>query len=366
MSGIAGVGIIGAGVISTQYLENLTQYPDVEVRFVADIDLDRAHDRAQTYGVAGSGTVDELLSRDDIEIVVNLTIPAAHAEVGARILDAGKHVFGEKPLALSRAEGRELLDRAAGLGLRVASAPDTVLGPGLQSARRAIEDGAIGTPLTGLALFQTPGPDAWHPNPDFLFAPGGGPLFDMGPYYLTALVQVLGPVVRVSASASTARTERIIGSGPRAGEAVPVLVPTHVGALLEFEGGGSAQTVFSFDSPLVRAGAIEIGGAEGVAVLPDPNRFEGDTVVWSRGDAEPRTLPAVGAAAGRGIGVVDLARAIRGGTAERASGELAFHVLDVMIAIAESASGGAPTDVASSASIAAPLPADWDPRARTL
>ena len=228
--GAVGVGVIGAGVISSQYLRNLTAFPDLDVLFVADLDEARAHDQAAAFGVPGSGSVGELLAHDGIEIVVNLTIPRAHVDVALRALACGKHVWNEKPIALDRKSGRELLEAARGAGLRVGTAPDTFLGPGIQTARRLVESGAIGTPLTALTLLQGPGPESWHPNPDFLFQDGAGPLFDLGPYYLTALVQVLGPVAQVSAVSSKARAVRTVGSGPRAGQQFDVTVPTHVAA----------------------------------------------------------------------------------------------------------------------------------------
>jgi predicted dehydrogenase len=281
-----------------------------------------------------------------------------------KALAAGKNVWTEKPIALDRESGAELLAEAHRLGLRVATAPDTFLGAGLQTGRRLIEDGRIGTPLTALTLFQVSGPESWHPNPDFLYAKGAGPLFDMGPYYLTTLVQNLGPVKRVAATASQSRATRVIGSGPRAGEEFTVEVPTHVSALLEFEGGASAQSVFSFQSHLSRAGFVEIAGTEGTLVFPDPNMFEGDLVLWSGAD-EPETIPTTKIAE-RGTGVVDLARAIRAGVPERASGELAFHVLDIMVSMIEATESGAFVDVASTVEVQPPLPSDWDPRAATL
>lgn len=363
-TGPVGVGVIGAGVISTQYLDNLTTFPDVQVLFVSDLDVSRAQAQAEKYGVPGYGTTKELLAHPDIEIVVNLTIPAVHVEVAMKALAAGKNVWTEKPIALDRESGAELLAEARRLGLRVATAPDTFLGAGLQTGRRLIEDGRIGTPLTALTLFQVSGPESWHPNPDFLYAKGAGPLFDMGPYYLTTLVQNLGPVTRVAATASQSRATRVIGSGPRAGEEFTVEVPTHVSALLEFEGGASAQSVFSFQSHLSRAGFVEIAGTEGTLVFPDPNMFEGDLVLWSGAD-EPETIPTTKIAE-RGTGVVDLARAIRAGVPERASGELAFHVLDIMVSIIEATESGTFVDVESTVEVQPPLPSDWDPRAATL
>ncbi|MDH6181952.1 putative dehydrogenase [Microbacteriaceae bacterium SG_E_30_P1] len=363
-TGPVGVGIIGAGVISTQYLDNLTTFPDVRVLFIADLDTARAEAQAEAYGVPAFGTTEELLAQPDIEIVVNLTIPAVHVAVARQALEAGKNVWTEKPIALDRESGAELLADAQRRGLRVATAPDTFLGAGLQAGRRLIADGRIGTPLTALTLFQVPGPEAWHPNPDFLYAKGAGPLFDMGPYYVTTLVQNLGPVGRVAATASMSRERRTIASGPRAGETFAVEVPTHVSAMLEFEGGASAQCVFSFQSHLARAGFVEIAGTEGTVVFPDPNMFDGELTVW--GDAaEPETI-VVESDTGRGTGVVDLARAIRADVPERASGELAFHVLDVLVSITEAAERGEFVPVTSTVEVQPPLPDEWDPRAATL
>jgi len=363
-TGRVGVGIIGAGVISTQYLENLTTFPDLDVRFIADIDEPRAASQAQKFGVPASGSVQQLLADDEIEIVVNLTIPAVHVEVALQAIAAGKHVWSEKPFALDRADGQRLLDAAHAAGLRVATAPDTFLGAGVQSSRRLVESGEIGAPLTALTLMQSPGPESWHPNPDFLFQKGAGPLFDIGPYYLTALVQLFGPVSRVTAVASKSKPFRVIGSGPRAGEQFDVTVPTHVGALYEFEGGQTAQSIFSFDSKLGRT-QFEVAGVDGTLVVPDPNTFDGDLLIHRGGD-EIDTVPSTGTKSTRGTGVAELAQAIRADRPERASGEQAFHVLDVMVSTIESAERRVPVEVASTVTIAPPLPEEWDPRAGTL
>ncbi|MBT1681733.1 Gfo/Idh/MocA family protein [Curtobacterium flaccumfaciens] len=365
-TGPVGVGVIGAGVISDQYLSNLTVFPDVTVRFIADIDLPRAAAQAEKWGVPGSGTVEELLADDDIEIVVNLTIPAAHVEVALQALAAGKHVWGEKPYALDRASAAELRDAAAAAGKTVSVAPDTFLGAGLQTALRTIRDGRIGTPLNGLTLFQSPGPESWHPSPEFLFAYGAGPLFDIGPYYITTLVQAFGPVKKVTATASKSRAIRTIGSGPKAGTEFPVDVPTNHSALIEFENGGSAQSVFSFESDRGRTGFVEIAGETGTVVFPDPNNFDGDTELYALGSEEPETIPAVGSTYSRGTGVVDLARSLRAGDENRVPGALAFHVLDVMVSIAEGAERGEAVLVESTVSPSPTLPEGWDPAERTL
>jgi len=366
-TGRVGVGVIGAGVISTEYLGNLTEFPDLDVRFVADLDTERARAQASAFGVPASGTVDELLADDRVEIVVNLTIPAVHVDVALQALAAGKHVWSEKPFALDRSSGRRLLEAAHDAGLRVATAPDTFLGAGIQSARRLVESGEIGEALTALTLMQSPGPESWHPNPDFLFQDGAGPLFDIGPYYLTALVQLFGPVASVSAQVSKASERRTIGSGPRAGQQFDVTVPTHVGALFQFESGRSAQSIFSFDSKLGRT-SFEVAGSTGTLVVPDPNTFDGELVLHdgASGDTGTRAIAAQGVTRTRGIGVLELARAVRAGVPERASGEQAFHVLDVMVSTIEAASSGTVVGVTSTVDLAPALPADWDPTARTL
>lgn len=365
-TGPVGVGVIGAGVISDQYLSNLTVFPDVVVRFIADIDLERAASQAEKWGVAGSGTVDELLARGDIEIVVNLTIPAAHVEVALQALAAGKHVWGEKPYALDRTSAAQLRDAAAAAGKTVSVAPDTFLGAGLQTALRTIRDGRIGTPLNGLTLFQSPGPESWHPSPEFLFAYGAGPLFDIGPYYITTLVQVFGPVAKVTATASKSRATRTIGSGPKAGTEFPVDVPTNHSALIQFESGASAQSVFSFESDRGRTGFVEIAGEQGTVVFPDPNNFDGDTELYAHGAETPETIPAVGSTYSRGTGVVDLARSLRAGQENRVPGALAFHVLDVMVSIAEAAERGETVLVQSTVEPSPTLPEGWDPAESTL
>jgi predicted dehydrogenase len=364
-AGPVGVGVLGAGVISDTYLENLNRFPDVRVLMVADLDTARAAAQAEKHGVPRAGTSAELLADQEIELVVNLTVPAAHVEVGLAALDAGKHVWAEKPLALDRESGRKLLDRAREKGLRVASAPDTVLGAALQTARRAVDAGRIGEPRTALALLQSPGPESWHPAPEFLFQTGGGPLLDMGPYYLTELVQLLGPIRRVTGAGGRSRDTRVIGSGPRAGTEFAVTVPTTVTALVDFERGGSAQVVFSFDSALPRT-LLEITGTLGAAVVPDPNRFDGPTLLHTLGSPDLIELPSEGHTASRGTGALELARAIRAGVPERASGELAFHVLDAMLSIEESITSGAPVAVGSTVEVPPALPAGWDPYARTL
>jgi predicted dehydrogenase len=356
-----GVAVIGCGNISKQYLKNLAGFPDVRVLFCADLDLERAKTQAAAYGVPASGGVQQALEHPDVDLVVNLTIPAAHAEVASAAIAAGKHVWNEKPLAPDVAAGRALLDQAAKAGLRVGCAPDTLLGAGIQSARRLIASGAIGTPTSALTLLQGPGPESWHPDPEFLFAKGAGPLFDLGPYYLSVLATLFGPTSRVAAVSRKARDTRVIGSGPRAGTEFPVEVPTFVSAVAEYASGQAASLLFSWDSPLGRAGFLEVTGTEATLAIPDPNRFDGDLRVCRAGADEWTVIGSTGAAAGRGSGVVDMVRAIRSGRPHRATGEMALHVLEMMTAIDTSGSTGAFEPVESVFELPEALAEDWDP-----
>jgi predicted dehydrogenase len=366
MAGPVGVAVIGCGTISDTYLRNLTSFPDLRVLFCADLRIERAKAQAAKYGVPAAGPTAEALAHPDVELVVNLTVPAAHAQTAMAAIAAGKSVWLEKPLALETASGRALLAAAAAAGLRVGCAPDTVLGAGLQTARRVIEAGTIGVPQTALALMQNPGPEGWHPDPEFLFQVGAGPLFDIGPYYLSALAMLFGPAQQVAALGRRARDRRVIGSGPRAGTEFGVEVPTHVAALIGYSAGQAATLVLSFDSPLRRQGFVEITGTEATLALPDPNTFDGEVRVRSTGADEWTAVPASGATAGRGLGVLDMARALRRGTAHRASGEIALHVLEIMEAVERSVSAGTFEPVWTTFAAPAPVEADWAPYARTV
>lgn len=365
-----GIGIVGAGNISDEYLTNLMKFPDVCVVIVGDLDTARAEAQARKYGVGEWGTTRDVLTHSDVDIVVNLTIPAVHAEVSSAAVVAGKHVWSEKPIAVDRSSARTLLGEAAAAGLRVGVAPDTVLGPGAQTARRAIVRGDIGTPLSAQTVMQYAGPDAWHPSPEFLFSQGAGPLFDMGPYYITALVSLFGSVVRVSAVGSTGRAVRTIKTGDRAGTEFAVGVPTHVSALAQFDNGGVSQSIFSFDSPLTRTGVVEITGTEGTLVLPDPNFFTGDVKITRvpspDGEPEWETVKPVGIEAGRGLGVLDMARAIRGQQPHIATGDLGYHVLDTLMSIDESVASGETVHVSSRVDEILLVPEGRDPYEATL
>jgi len=364
-SGPVGVGVIGAGVISNTYLENLNSFADTAVLAIGDLYPDIAEAQAEKHDIPSAGDVDTVLSNPDVEIVVNLTVPAAHAEVASKVLSAGKHVWNEKPLALDRTSAKALLDQADAAGLRVGCAPDTFLGGGLQTTRRLIEQGRIGAPLTALVLMQSPGPERWHPNPAFLFQEGAGPLFDIGPYYLTALVQFFGPIAAVAAIGARSRETRVIGSGPKAGEEFAVTVPSHVSASARFESGQSATMIFSFDSPRRRT-LLEVTGSEATLEVPDPNMFFGPIGLMTRDDEEPKVVAEGKQLSSRGTGVLDMARAGREGRPHRAQGALAYHVLDTMIAINDAIDAVSYVKVESTVEVPPLLPEDWDPKEKTV
>ena len=369
-----GVGIIGTGVISQTYLENLTSFPDVRVVAVGDMLPERAAAKAEEFGIPAWGTADAVLENPDVELVVNLTIPAVHVAVSSAAVAAGKHVWTEKPIGLDRASTKELLAQADAAGVRIGSAPDTLLGPGFQTAKRAIQQGVIGEPLFVQTAFQTQGPDLWHPEPAFLFAQGAGPLLDMGPYYFSALVSLLGPIAGVAARGSRPRLERVIHTGPRAGETFPVEVPSTVQVLTSFAGGQHGTHLLSFDSALERHGVVEIHGSEGSIVLPDPNGFGGRIAyvkplgVIRDGmsfEQEWIEIEPVGEVVGRGLGVLDMARAISEGRPHIATGELGYHVLDVMLSAQESAGTGQYLEISSIVAPVPLLPEGFDPFATT-
>ena len=355
-----GIGLVGAGNISTQYLTNLATYPEVKVVAIDDVILDRARDQATTFGVGTFGGAEVVFDNPEVEIVINITPPEVHLQVSLQAIRAGKHVWSEKPLGLDLTAARALLDEAASRGLQVCCAPDTVLGPGMQSALRSVGDGSIGRPLAGLAIMQGPGPDLWHPDPEFLFQTGGGPVLDIGPYYFTSLVLGLGAVTSVTAAGGRARDVRTIMAGPRAGTEFEVNVPTTANVLLRHASGASSVCLYSFDSGQARAGVLEFQGTTATVVAPDPNRFAG-TVRTHVGGEVSSEVETDEAGNGRGIGVVDLVRSLADGTSPRASGELAYHVLEVMLAVEQSIDSGEPVGVTSSIPAVVPLPAGWTP-----
>jgi len=346
---VTNVGIVGTGYISGTYLEHLARLPGVEVVAVADLDLGRAQAIADQHEGIRALSSEDLLADPEVDIVLNLTIPAAHASVNQAVLQAGKHVYGEKPLAVDRIEAEPLLKLAAANNLRIGCAPDTVLGTGTQTARAALDRGDIGVPTAATASFVTPGHELWHPAPEFYYQAGGGPLLDMGPYYVSSLVTLLGPVRRVTGRAGRSKEQRKIHTGPRAGETFAVEVPTHVTGILEHESGALTTLLMSFDVWAARLPRIEVHGTEGSLSVPDPNHFDGKVEIATATSRDWAELPVAGgyAGAGRGVGVADMARAIRTGGEHRANGALAHHVLDVLESLLEAAAQDQPVDVAS-------------------
>nr|WP_203645179.1 Gfo/Idh/MocA family oxidoreductase [Streptomyces sp. SID14478] len=351
------IGIVGAGKISGAYLSTLARLTNVRLTAVTDLDDSRARALATQYEgpVAVAPTVADLVSRDDVDAVLNLTIPAAHADVALQALAAGKHVYGEKPLAAHRKEADAVLAAAREAGLRVGCAPDTVLGTGTQTARRTIDDGLIGRPVAATAFMTGAGHEKWHPDPEFYYRPGGGPLLDMGPYYLSALVHLLGPVVRVTGASSRPRAERTIGSGPRAGHTFPVEVDTHITGVLEHAGGALSTLIMSFDVRAARLPRIEVHGTDASLSVPDPNTFDGPVEIH-RGDGWTALPVRAGYRdAGRGTGLADLAAALDSGRPHRASAELAAHVLDVMLTLMDAADQDRALPVTSTCERPAPV-----------
>ncbi|WP_333715241.1 Gfo/Idh/MocA family oxidoreductase [Yoonia sp.] len=336
-----GVGIIGCGNISTSYCRLAPLFKSLDLRAVADINMDAARARADEYGLRAE-TVDDLLQAPDIDVIVNLTIPEVHFTVTKRILEAGKHAYSEKPLVLTLDEGETLRDLAAAKGLRVGSAPDTFLGGAHQQARAVIDEGKVGRIIGGTAHVMSHGMESWHPNPDFFFQPGAGPVLDIGPYYITNLIQLIGPVKSVASLATATFPTRTIGNGAREGETVPVDTPTNIHALLEFANGATVTLGASWDVWAHRHANMELYGETGSLFVPDPNFFGGDIEIGKPGE-DIAALPATDHPFGvpnqdtranyRCAGLADMAAAIDEGRQHRCNIDLAVHAVDVMTGI---------------------------------
>ncbi len=351
------VGLVGCGYISDRYLKNASLFPEFRFAACADAVPRRAATRAAEYGVRAVATVDDLLADPAIGIVLNLTPPDAHALIAQRVLDAGKGVYNEKPLAITLEDGERLVETARSRGLRLGAAPDTFLGGGLQTCRQVIDEGAIGQPVAATAFMLIHGHEGWHPDPDFYYQVGGGPLFDMGPYYITALVSLLGPVRRVTGSARATFSERTIRSEPRAGERIVVEVPTHLAAVIDFANGVIATLVTSFDVWASEMPRLEIYGSEGSLSLPNPNTFGGPVRIRGADDDAwvevPVTRPFTENC--RGLGLADMAAGLRSGAPHRASGDLAYHVLEVMHAVETASREGRHVEIQSRCARPAPM-----------
>ncbi len=346
-----GIGIVGCGNISGIYFKNLcTVFDNVEVKACADLVPERAEAKVAEYPKVQVSTLAEILVNPEIDIIVNLTTPPDHFGIAIQTVEAGKNVHTEKPLALTREEGRQLLRAAAENNVRVGGAPDTFMGGGIQTCRKLIDDGAIGEPIGAQAFMLNHGHESWHPDPEFYYKVGGGPMFDMGPYYLTALVSLLGPVKRVTGSARITFPERTIASEPKKGQLIDVEVPTHVTGVMDFASGAISTITTSFDVWGANVPWIEIFGSEGSLSVPDPNTFGGAPKIKRPGDKDWTEVPLSHGPLenSRGIAVADMAAAIQADRPHRASGELAYHVLDIMHAFHDASENGRHIDLESS------------------
>ena len=350
-------GIVGTGVISGIYLENGSKFDSLEITACADLERERAEARAAEYGVKACG-IDELMRDPDIDMIINLTVPQAHADVSIQALEAGKHVYLEKPLAVELEDAGRVMELARSKGLRVGCAPDTFLGGGVQTCVKAINDGLIGTPIGATAFHVSGGPENWHPMPDFFFKRGGGPMFDMGPYYVTALVALLGPIDSVTGYARISYPERIVA---KTGRRIQVETPTHISGAIRFAQGAVGTIVTSFDA---EGGAslppLEVYGSEGSLRVPDPSSFGGPVLIRSNGESEWREIPIKHKHTRnfRSIGAADMAKAILTGRDHRASGELAYHVLEAMHGFLASSERNAAYPMTSSCVKPVSLPED--------
>ena len=352
-----GIGIIGAGNISSIYLETPTKFKNLNVIGVADIDMVRAKAQGEKYGVPAM-TVDELLANPAVEIIINLTVPLVHGQVALRALEAGKNVYTEKPLAYDKAEAARMLAVAKEKGLLVGGAPDTFMGGGLQTCRQLIDSGEVGQPVAGVAHMLSRGMEAWHPNPDFFFQRGGGPMFDIGPYYLTAFVSLFGPAKSVVGGARITHAERTITSQPLSGTKIQVNVPTTVMGVIEFVNNAMATVIMTWDVAEGYTPRLEVYGTKASLICPDPNTFGGPVKLRRAGDKEWSEIAIEHGwtTNSRGLGVADMAHALRSGKPFRANGAMASHVLEMMHAFHESAETGRRIDLTTTCAQPEPLP----------
>jgi len=354
------VGVVGCGMISKRYLEQMKKFQILEVAACADLDLSLAQKYAQEAGGAcRADTLEAMLADPGIELVVNLTTPAVHAKVTLAALRAKKHVYTEKPLGVNREEGKQILKAARSNRRRVGCAPDTVLGAGHQTARKLLSEGAIGKVIAAAAYFQGGGPEGYHPNPCFLFSEGGGPALDMGPYYLTDLVQLLGPIEKVTAMTSQSRGQRTVqtAGSPYLGQPIAGTIQDHVAGLVQFAGGASGSIILSWANPVTPLPRILVFGLGGTMEVPDPNGFDGQVRICKTGGQWETVAHAFPTGYQRGVGIADMAHAIRGKRAHRASGEMAMHVLDALQGFAESAVDGKAKNIKTKVTVPAPMPA---------
>lgn len=335
------VGVVGCGHISDIYFKNSATYQTFNIVACADLDDNLAKKKADFYHISNI-SVAEMMSQSDIDLIINLTPPAAHAEVTLEALRNNKHVYSEKPLAIDLDDGYKIIALAEERKLQVGVAPDTFLGAGIQTCQDLMTQNVIGTPLAGSAFLLKLGPERWHENPEFFYQKGGGPLFDMGPYYLTALVQLLGPIRTVTAFAKTNPAERRIMTGAKKGARLNVETPTHYSGILQFEEGPIVTMTMSFDVAASDTPLIEIYGETGTLKVPDPNTFGGPVLMKKKDDDQwsevELTHPYTNNS--RGLGIADMVYAIQHQTSFKANGNQALHVLEAIHAFHESSESG--------------------------
>ncbi|MBD1379609.1 Gfo/Idh/MocA family protein [Metabacillus arenae] len=351
-------GIVGCGNISEIYFENAKKFDVLDIVACSDLNSNRAIEKSNRHGIPKACSTEELITDPDIDLIINLTIPAVHAEVARQALEAGKHIYGEKPLAVKTEEGMEILRLAKEKGLLVGNAPDTFLGAGMQLSRKLIDEGWIGKPVSATAFMMNHGHENWHPDPEFYYQEGGGPMFDMGPYYLTALISLIGPVKRVTGSTSMSFLERMITSEPKYGEKIMVKTPTQINGVLDFENGAVASIITSFDTWHHQLPYIEIYGTEGSIAAPDPNTFGGPVYIRRKDQQSWSEIPLTHGFAenSRGLGVAEMAHAILHNQTPRANGDLSFHVLEIMHGFHESSEKGQHYQLTSTCSQPRPMP----------
>lgn len=377
------IGIIGCGVISNTYISNIqTMFTWLDIQACADLDRDKAVSTAKKYGIPKGCSTEELLNDPEIEIVINLTIPAAHTEVNKQILMAGKHLYCEKPFALSLQEAEEVISLAKSKGLMIGAAPETFLGAGLQTCRKVIDDGWIGTPISATANMISYGIETWHTSPEFFYKKGAGPMLDMGPYYITALVSLLGPIKRTACFANIGRKTRKIYSKPLRGKTISVEAPTTYTGIMEFENGVNANINMSFDIWMSNLPKLEIYGTEGTLILPDPNYFGGKIKIFRK----ERVLDALKLYGGedkpqidicediqeipqiyqqpmdyiRGLGVLDMAYALVNRRKHRTNEDLILHVTEALLSFDQAAKTGSVYNMKTTCERPVPLPAGKD------
>lgn len=351
------IGIVGCGNISGNYLRNAKNFPILDIVALADLDMDRAKAKADEFNVPHAMSVEQMMADDDIQVILNLTIPKAHREVALLAINAGKHVYNEKPLGATRQEGIHIMNAARDKGVRVGAAPDTFLGAGHQTARKLIDDGAIGKPVAGSAFMMGAGHESWHPSPEFYYEPGGGPMFDMGPYYLTALMHMLGPIRKIQGMAGIQKPVRTITSEPKKGQTINVQTPDHIAGLIEFECGAIVTIVTSFAVMAHQYPPITIFGEDASLAVPDPNGFDGELAMCSERRGEWKPVEHTHCTGyGRSAGLADMCAAIQGDRPHRVNGQNALAVLDAMQGFLDASELGAAYNPSIRFERPAPLP----------